>query len=144
MYCDRAVADRDPIWLTHGPMLGQPTATSMAVWGRTSDPGQFHVRYGTSAEQLEQVSEPAATELAHDNTGVVHLKDLKSDTRYHYQIWLNGRPHGLPGSFRTLPSSKDTRNADHNPEGLFNFRFQIGSCANQNPLHGGGHRATTY
>jgi phosphodiesterase/alkaline phosphatase D-like protein len=30
---------RDPISLTHGPMLGQPTATSMVVWGRTSDPG---------------------------------------------------------------------------------------------------------
>jgi len=138
------LADRDPIWLTHGPMLGQPTATSMAVWGRTSDPGEFHVHYGTSTEQLDQLSKPATTELAHDNTGVAHLQNLKSDTRYHYQIQVNGRPHGLPGSFRTLPSADDTRNAEYNPEGLFNFRFQIGSCANQNPLHGGGHRATTY
>ncbi len=135
---------RDPIRLTHGPMLGKQTAHSMAVWGRTSDPGEFVVRYGTSADRMDQVSHAAKTLLAHDNTGVVQLQDLKSDSQYHYQIWVNNRPHGLPGKFRTLPSPDDTRNAEHNPDGLFNFRFQIGSCANQNPLHGGGHRATTY
>lgn len=135
---------RDPIRLTHGPMLGKQTAHSVAVWGRTSDPGEFVVRYGTSADRMDQVSHAAKTLLAHDNTGVVQLQDLKSDSQYHYQIWVNNRPHGLPGKFRTLPSPDDTRNAEHNPDGLFNFRFQIGSCANQNPLHGGGHRATTY
>ncbi len=46
--------------------------------------------------------------------------------------------------FVTLPSPDDTRNAKYNPKGLFNFRFQIGSCANQNPLHGVGHREPTY
>ncbi|MCA9032036.1 MAG: alkaline phosphatase D family protein, partial [Planctomycetaceae bacterium] len=137
-------AERDPIWLTHGPMLGKPTAHSMRVWGRTSDPGEFEVHYGTSEETLDQVSKPAATLLAHDNTGFAELTDLKSDTRYHYQIWVNGRPHGLPGSFRTLPSAEDTREPKLNPEGLFNFRFEIGSCANQNPLHGVGHRLPTY
>lgn len=137
-------ADRDPIRLTHGPMLGNPTANSMSVWGRTSDPGEFLVHYGVDSDRLDQVSKPAVTTLAHDNTGVVRLEGLKSDTRYHYQIWVNGRPHGLPGSFRTLPSAADTRHAEYNPKGLFNFRFQIGSCANQNPLHGLGHRSPTY
>jgi len=135
---------RDPIRLTHGPMIGNPTAHSMSVWGRTSDPGEFTVHYGTDAEQLDMISEPAETTLGHDNTGVAELKKLKSDTRYHYQIWVNERPHGFPGSFRTLPSSKDTFDAKYNPKGLFNFRFQIGSCANQNPLHGIGHRSPTY
>ncbi|MCA8995541.1 MAG: metallophosphoesterase family protein, partial [Planctomycetaceae bacterium] len=139
-----AFAERDPIWLTHGPMLGKPTAHSMAVWGRTSDPGEFVVHYGTSPDRLDQISAPGRTHIEHDNTGVAHLSDLKSDTRYHYQIWVNGRPHGLPGSFHTLPSPDDTRNEEFNPEGLFNFRFEIGSCANQNPLHGVGHRLPTY
>uniref|UniRef100_UPI00356961F8 alkaline phosphatase D family protein n=1 Tax=Stieleria sp. TaxID=2795976 RepID=UPI00356961F8 len=135
---------RDPIRLTHGPMLGQPTATSMRVWARTSDPGQFEVHYGTAAGAMDSVSEPGETTIGHDNTGVVDLVGLSSDTRYHYQVWVNGRPHGLPGSFRTLPSADQSRNETYNPDGLFNFRFQIGSCANQNPLHGSGHRATTY
>jgi len=125
-------------------MLGNPTAHSISVWGRTSDPGKFLVKYGLQASSLNQTSEPATTRIGHDNTGVALLKNLKSDTRYHYQVWVNGRPHGLPGAFRTLPSAADTRHAKYNPKGLFNFRFQIGSCANQNPLHGGGHRATTY
>ncbi len=141
---NEARAERDPIRLTHGPMLGRPTATSVRVWGRTSDPGEFLVRFGTDANRLNNTSPPARTTIAHDNTGVVTLKGLKPDTRYHYQIYVKERPHGLPGSFQTLPSAELTRNAEHNPNGLFNFRFQIGSCANQNPLHGGGHRATTY
>ncbi|MBD3675016.1 MAG: metallophosphoesterase family protein [Planctomycetaceae bacterium] len=140
----QAKAERDPIRLTHGPMLGQATAHSMGVWGRTSDPGEFVVHYGTDPKSLELVSEPAITTIAHDNTGVAQLKDLQSDTRYYYQIWVNDRPHGLPGSFKTLPSAEDTRNEKYNPDGLFNFRFQIGSCANQNPLHGVGHRLPTY
>ena len=116
----------------------------MVVWGRTSDPGEFVVHYGVSSEKLDEVSEPAHTSSGHDNTGVARLKKLHSDTRYYYQVFVNGRPHGLPGTFQTLPSADDTRNEKYNPDGLFNFRFQIGSCANQNPLHGIGHRTPTY
>ena len=135
---------RDPIRLTHGPMLGMSTHESIRIWARTSEPGQFHVRYGTDARRLDAVSDAAETAIEHDNTGTLHLKGLQPDTRYHYQVWVNDRPHGLPGTFRTLPSWEASANAEHNPDGRFNFRFQIGSCANQNPLHGSGHRATTY
>jgi alkaline phosphatase D len=137
-------AARDPIRLTHGPMLGQPTATSMAVWGRTSDPGEFVVRYGLAPTALTQNSAPARTSIDHDNTGVVQLAGLRPDTRYHYQIYVAGRPHGLPGAFLTLPNADLVRNAEHNPKGLFNFRFEAGSCANQNPLSGIGHATPTY
>jgi phosphodiesterase/alkaline phosphatase D-like protein len=136
--------ERDPIRLTHGPMLGMPTDQSVRVWARTSDPGDFEVHYGTNPDQLNDISPSGSTSIEHDNTGFLVLEGLLADTRYHYQIWVNGRPHGLPGTFLTLPNKQGSRNAEHNPLGLFNFRFQIGSCANQNPLHGAGHRATTY
>ena len=139
-----AQGSRDPIRLTHGPMLGMVTSESVRVWGRTSDEGEFEVHYGTQPEQLNQTSQPSGTSIEHDNTGVVVLSGLKADTRYHYQIFVNGRPHGLPGTFRTLPSKEESFNREYNPQGLFNFRFEIGSCANQNPMHGGGHRATVY
>lgn len=137
-------AERDPNRLTHGPMLGKPTATSMVVWGRTSDPGEFIVKYGTDAGRWTHSSKPAATTLDHDNTGVAVLSDLIPDTRYHYQIYVLDRPHGLAGSFRTLPDAATVRNDKHNPRGLFNFRFEVGSCANQNPEHGIGHHSPTY
>ena len=136
--------DRDPIRLTHGPMLGNPTAHSMTVWGRTSDAGKFQVKFGLASDKLTETSAFAMTRIEDDCTGTVELTGLKADTRYHYQVWVNERPHGLPGSFRTLPSANESRNAEHNPKGLFNFRFEIGSCANQNPLHGIGHRSPTY
>ncbi len=139
-----ALAERDPIRLTHGPMLGRPTSSSLLVWGRTSEPGEFVVKYGPSPLALRETSKPAHTSLDRDNTGVAHLKDLQPDTRYHYQIFVAGHPHGLPGSFLTLPSADHVRNAEHNPQGLFNFRFEAGSCANQNPLHGIGHHSPTY
>src|SRR5207302_5514513 len=65
-----AAAQRDPLRLTHGPMLGKPTAHSISVWGRTSEPGQFTVRYGADAARLDQISKPATTTIDHDNTGV--------------------------------------------------------------------------
>ncbi|TWU55037.1 PhoD-like phosphatase [Rubripirellula reticaptiva] len=125
-------------------MLGMPTDHSVRVWARTSDPGNFEVHYGTLQRHLNQTSEPGTTSIDHDNTGTITLDGLQPDTRFHYQVWVNGRPHGLPGTFRTLPSKEQSQNAQYNPDGLFNFRFQIGSCANQNPLHGPGHRSTTY
>lgn len=138
------LAQRETLRLTHGPMLGKPTATSMTVWGRTSEPGPFVVKYGAVEGELNLASQPATTKIEHDNTGTTELTGLKPDSRYHYQVFVNGHPHGLPGSFHTLPSSQQTRNEPHNPKGLFNFRFEIGSCANQNPASGIGHRSPTY
>lgn len=137
-------AERDPTWLTHGPMLGHVTAHSVRVWGRTSDAGEFRVRYGTIEGKLDQVSEPVVTRIENDNAGYVTVTGLEADQRYHYQVFVGDRPHGLPGSFMTLPDADEVRNEEHNPRGLFNFRFQIGSCSNQNPLNGIGHRLPTY
>ena len=139
-----ASAERDPIRLTHGPMLGHVTHDSVRVWARTSDAGEFSVSYGTAEAKLDQISDAATTHIESDCTGTATLTKLQPDTRYHYQVIVNGRPNGLPGSFRTLPSADAVRNAEHNPRGLFNFRFEAGSCSNQNPLHGIGHREPTY
>ena len=119
------LAERNPIRLTHGPMLGRPASNSIAVWARTSDPGEFLVHYGTDAPRLNQTSHPAKTRIENDNTGSILLTGLIPDTRYHYQIWVNKRPHGQAGTFLTLPHADQTRNAEYNPKGLFNFRFEI-------------------
>lgn len=140
----RLAVAADPPTMTHGPMLGRPTSHSMAVWARTSQPGPFDVRFGTSADRLDQLVTAQATTRASDQTGWVTLSDLSPATRYWYQVYVAGRPQGHRGTFRTLPSADSVRNAEYNARGLFNFRFEIGSCANQNPHHGGGHSLPTY
>ena len=125
-------------------MLGKVTAHSVKVWARTSDPGEFFVRYGITAGQLDQQSIAATTKIENDNTGTVTLHGLKGGQRYHYRVYVNGFAQGQPASFITLPDGKETLNPEHNPKGLFNFKFQIGSCSNQNSMHGYGHHLPTY
>lgn len=116
-----AHAERDPIRLTHGPMLGHVTASSIRVWGRTSDAGEFQVSYGTDSGDLSQMSKSATTRIEDDNTGSITVTGLKPDTHYYYQLRVNNLPHGLPGSFRTMPSAAESKNAEHNPKGLFQY-----------------------
>ncbi len=139
----RAAAD-DPVTMSHGPMLGRPAATSMAVWARTSAPSTFEVRYGTDEKRLTRSAVSRETSLDDDCTGSVTLTDLTPATHYHYEIHVGGLPQGQRGSFRTLPDAATSIDPAHNPKGLFNFRFEIGSCANQNPVHGIGHSLPLY
>ncbi len=138
-----AVHAADPV-LTHGPMLGQATARSVRVWGRTGGPADLEFRFGTDSANLNNVSETIQTTAAHDFTGWTVLTDLESDTTYVIQAFLGGNPAGPPARCRTLPDASAIRAPEHNPRGLFNFSFAIGSCANQNPLHGIGPSLPTY
>ncbi|MGF1581398.1 MAG: alkaline phosphatase D family protein [Gemmataceae bacterium] len=106
----------------------------MGIWARTSRPGGFRVRYGVKAKNLNQISPSVATTLVHDNTGYVVLKDLKSDTKYHYEVVPAGQPKGIRGTFRTWPDAKKFRDKELNPKGLFNFRFEF-ACGNNQGTH---------
>ncbi|MCI0624111.1 MAG: alkaline phosphatase D family protein [Acidobacteria bacterium] len=122
------------VTVTHGPILGRIGAHEIAVWGRTSQPGTLRVRYGLEPNKLDMQSSLATTRLEDDNTGYVHLRGLKSRTKYYYQIVASDEELGPHpgGSFHTLPESDDVRHPVHNPRGLFNFRFEVGDCNNQN------------
>jgi alkaline phosphatase D len=123
--------------ITHGPMLGHVTDDSISIWARTSRPGQFQIRYGRTPDRLDQVSEFAVTRADRDNTGWVRLTGLASNTLYNYQP-VTAADAGPEGSFLTLPSAENYRDPTTNPRGLFNFRFQFGSCADQRPVNGTG------
>lgn len=120
--------------ITHGPILGRPGATEVGVWARTSRPGEFRVRYGTSADALDQVTPPVATVLEHDNTGWAHVTGLRPGTTYYYRVvtgTAQTRPRtALAGSFRTLPTADQYRHPRHNPDGPFNFSFEY-ACGNR-------------
>jgi alkaline phosphatase D len=134
--------DAKAVKITHGPILGRLSSTGVGVWARTSRPAAFVVRYGESADKLDKRSKPAETKLENDNTGWIHLTDLRPNTVYHYRVELadDGKSgkKARGGSFRTLPSRAQFRNKELNPEGLFNFRFEFACGNNQDVEHGSG------
>lgn len=125
--------------VTHGPILGRQGTDTMSLWVRTEKPGDVSVYYGTSENKLTNQSPAVRTQLEHDNTGVLTLSGLKPDTRYYYRVV----DHQLSGSFKTMPRSTDYAN-EHNPDGLFNFSFEIGSCNNQNGAGSAGPTLPTF
>lgn len=141
-----AAGQTGPLRITHGPILGHAGAREIHIWGRTSAPGELRVRYGVSSGKLDQVSQPVTTAFDHDNSAWIEISGLKPDTRYYYELLPGSATSGSKehsGSFRTLPSSDDYR-GDLNPEGLFNFRFEFGSCNNQKPNQGMGPGLPTF
>ena len=115
---------------THGPTLGRLSPDGVGVWARTLVPERFQVRYGMSPGQLNSSSGIVETTLDHDNTAWVQVSGLASNTKYFYELFLPDSGKTRPGgSFHTLPAPADVANADHNPKGLFNFRFEF-ACGN--------------
>ncbi|MBL9216842.1 MAG: alkaline phosphatase D family protein [Opitutaceae bacterium] len=120
-----------PPEVTHGPMLGRLTDTSVGVWVRTSRPAPVAVAYGTDPDRLVEVAASPPTELDHDNAGWVDLSGLRPDTLYYYEVRgpRTARASAeLRGSFRTLPNADTYRDPRHNPAGRFNFAFEVGAC----------------
>ena len=128
--------------ISHGPILGRPTPTSMGIWARTHRPGRFAIRYGSGPDQLDQTSATATTTLAHDNTGWINLQDLQPETRYYFEVFVpdEARFSGRHGTFRTMKDPSSYRDPDLNPAGLYNFAFEFACGNNQNPASGGGPR----
>jgi phosphodiesterase/alkaline phosphatase D-like protein len=113
--------------ITHGPFLGHSGHNFCWIWGRTERAGQFRIRYGTAQGKLDQTTPPITTSIEHDNGAWFELKNLKSNTRYYYQLDGSDKP----GTFKTHPAPEDFRHPETNPRGLFNFSFAFGSCAQQ-------------
>lgn len=128
-------------------MLGRVGETEIGIWARTATPGEFRVRYGISRDALDQTSEAVATAIESDNTGWAHITGLRSNTKYYYELVGadGGTAPNLSGDFHTLPRAEDFRHPEHNPEGLFNFRFEF-ACGNNQGTSGSviGPELTTY
>lgn len=137
--------------ITHGPMLGKVTSSSVRVWIRTVEPMPFEVVVSRFLPLTDESRAVAGKTLADDdNTGVVDLTKLKPDTRYYYGVRINGQLADIRldfddpwPSFRTLPDGSTTHDPNYNPDGRFNVVFGIGHCASQAPTTSGGQYAST-
>lgn len=129
----------EPSGISHGPILGNITSHSVRVWARTARPASFRVLYSERADLGPATRSAAVTTVPlRDNTGWIELTGLNADTRYFYAVEVDGRTadtrlNGVYNSFRTLPSAEKYRDARLNPNGIFNFSFEVGSCNRQLP-----------
>lgn len=87
--------------LVRGPYLQVPTSNSMVIRWRTDTWARSRVRYGTSIENLDLISDEPSLVLEHE----VKLSNLKPRTKYYYSI--GGIKDTLQGNqdnyFVTLP-----------------------------------------
>lgn len=137
--------------ISHGPLLGRVTDTSIRVWVRTRKPTEFEVLYDTKLplkENSRAVKGIATAEM--DQTGFVDLTNLAPNQRYFYAIRINGALSDLRSeisdpwpSFRTMPDKSTFVDSAYNPRGLFNVTFAIGHCASQDPDVSGGMYTST-
>ena len=112
--------------ITHGPILGRASSSTVGVWVRTAEPGGFQVHYGTDSANLDQLSAVVQTKLDSDCTGWVLLQNLDSRTKYYYRVEMPdvAKLTGRQGSFRTLPVAKQYQDKQLKRAGLFNFIFE--------------------
>ena len=102
----RAYARSKNVQLLHGPVLGSVTDARARFWVRTADEVPVTVRVTESVDRrAHAISASGRTKKADDYTAVVEVKGLKANTRYAYEILLDGEPAALAqtASFRTFP-----------------------------------------
>ena len=123
--------------ITHGPILGGVSVSSVKVWIRTQEAMPFEIRVSETLPFDGAASTRGTTIAGKDFTGWVEVSGLKANTHYYYAVVVRGEivdtRHAVNQpwpSFRTLP---DTNSYAHefNPAGLFNFSFSIGACQRQ-------------
>ncbi len=89
--------------LIHGPLLGAVTQNSASFWFRTAKVAKVKVvlfEYGTS-KKIKTVA--SKTSAKTDYTTVVKTEELKANTKYDYQFYINGKLLGSKASFVTFP-----------------------------------------
>ena len=107
--------------LTHGPMVGHTTSSSARVWFRTASRLPVQILYGLQPDLSDfALTASHTTELDDDFTGVLDLEGLEPDSRYYYQVQVDGVAESPPGiSLRTAPVAG----------GVFNVA--LGSCTRE-------------
>ena len=125
--------------VTHGPVLGNISATSVRVWLRANRELDFEVLVQPNPPPFVKDAETTAakTNADEDFTGFAEVAGLTPNTVYAYAIRVNGNIVDIRGNirdpwptFRTLPDETSYPH-EFNPKGKFNFSFSIGACQRQ-------------
>ena len=105
--------------MTHsgGPMLGCLRPDGASVWLRTLTPAKVEVRVSVAGK--ERTFGPVESTARSDFSAVVEITGLQPDTRYPYQVLVDGRPihTATAGVIHTAPAAEHSK-----------ARIAFGSC----------------
>jgi len=124
--------------VTHGPVLGNVTSSSIRVWLRANREIPFEVLVRPQRPPFNKaLATPAKTRADEDFTGFADVRGLQPNTVYAYAVRVNGEILDSRGNirdpwptFRTLPDETSYAH-EFNPQGRFNFSFSMGACQRQ-------------
>jgi alkaline phosphatase D len=121
-----ALAKKHAVELLHGPTLGCVTDTSARFWVRTANEVLVQV-FVSSSENMDSLTKSAVAKTNKDSdfTAVLAVRDLKPDTRYYYELFVDDRKEPKRWSFRTFPASGAKAK----------FQIGFGGGAGYNPQH---------
>lgn len=113
--------------LIHGPMLGHVTQDAASFWVRTACEAKVQVQVTTGKHyMLNTRASEAYTSATSDYTAVVRVNGLKPNTRYHYNLLIDGKIIPIQDtSFLTYPVKGDPAR----------FRVTFGGGAGYVPEH---------
>ena len=122
----QALLDSALVEPVHGPLLGDVTDSSAAVWVRTSAEKEVAVRlWPTAAPDSARTTASVQTDAAEDYTALVDVDGLRPGTAYAYEVLVDGAAAPRTWAFRTMPP--DGRPA--------RFTIAFGGCAGYTPWH---------
>jgi len=122
----KELAREHAVGLLHGPMLGCVTDSSAKFWVRTANEVLVQV-FVSSSENMNPPIKSAIEQTTKDKdfTAVVAVRDLKPDTRYYYELIVDGQRVSEGPSFRTFPALCTRAK----------FQIGFGGGAGYNPQH---------
>jgi alkaline phosphatase D len=101
----KQLAKKHTVELLHGPMLGCVTDSTAKFWVRTANEVPVQVLVSSSQNTSSPIkSSVTKTNKNRDFTIVIAVQGLKPDTRYYYELLVNGRKQPKRWSFRTFPA----------------------------------------
>ena len=92
------------VQLIHGPLIGCLTDQSAKFWVRTYDEVSVQVVVSKLAKMRKPItSDVVMTKAGNDYTAIAEIRDLQPETRYYYDVLLDGKSEFKPDyqSFRT-------------------------------------------
>ncbi|MGB0592320.1 MAG: alkaline phosphatase D family protein [Myxococcota bacterium] len=107
-----------PTPLSHGPLIGHTTPHSARVWLRTAYATPITLRYSPLESMVGAITRgPITPTMSQDFVTVLQLNQLTPNTRYYYEVQVNGEVAKGGLSFVTAPASTAT------------FDVAFGSCS---------------